>query len=130
MQFPTPYDDPTGFPGNGANNTADDQYLRGRCIAMLGFAMSEPIPSPTTVVGSRMVATDEPPHTRSSAMVECDSLRLCPRSLAPASDASTRTWRVNPAPVYMMEVAFNAIDKRSLRKQEAWQFLSFMMNDE
>ena len=30
----------------------------------------------------------------------------------------------------MMEVAFNAIDKRSLRKQEAWQFLSFMMNDE
>lgn len=155
-------------------NLADDQYRAGRCVAYFGYVLNEPRRSPTTLVGSPLVAVDP-----RGPLVFCRGTRTCPRAVPAANGhihAQAGEHRVgqgggghgrwiNPTAVLYMpreairkhcvwcdlsrhplrvafhrrwsilggrmaDARFHGIDKRSLRKHDAWRFISFLMNDE
>lgn len=113
-----------GYPGT----LAADQYANGRCIAMFGYLLNEPIPSYSTAVGSSVVHAVSRANVASGSLLSssngdstfrtttCLSVLDCPRSL-PSSKDNSRL--VNPAAYLMFQTAVHAIDKRSLRKDEA-----------
>jgi hypothetical protein len=111
--------------GRGVRNDAHQQYATGRCVALFTFYFNEPTRSPSTAVGSALV----PDGSRDGhgPLVECHS-HNCPRGLPSSSSSSSQL--VNVAPMLIGSVRLNAIDKRSLLKEEAWQFLSYIMLDE
>jgi len=113
-------------------HSAAYQFQRGRCVALIGYALNEPVPSPTTSVGSPNVALDATlGRTRfrnNESFVPC-TIRggVCPRGVPLRNDPSVT---INPVAPYLSSVTFNAIDKRSLLKTEAWRFVSYLMRDE
>ena len=112
--------------------SAEEQYRRGRCVVLFGYAMNEPIPSPTTAVGSPRVALDsiigDRRYRNNQSFVPCTlGSGVCPRALPATSDP---TIQVNIAAPYLASVSVHAINKRSLLKAEAWCFISYLLDDE
>lgn len=96
-------------------------YEKGTCVATLKPLMREQPFSPSTVVGSHQV------HVKTA---QGGSLKACKQATCPRALLSASGLLVNPAPFLVLGCVHLSIDQRSLLKDEAWTFLSFLHQPE
>lgn len=93
-------------------------YERGVCVASLKPLAVVGSYSPNTVVGSTMV------YAKGGRFVQCTPV-LCPRAITSSSGQS-----INPAPLLVYGGVQTSIDKLSLLKDKAWEWISFLQHSE
>jgi len=94
---------------------------------LCAMAWTEEKPSPSwvdSVVGSSMV--DNRQIGEGAGVVRCFSRSECPRSIRRATDGT----RINPARSVVTSLTHAAVERRSNRKEEAFQLLLYLQSDD